>query len=68
MKSRAKQIVTVLMTIALLLCLTACGSKSFECDICNEEKTGKSYKAEQMGEEITVCESCYNQLKELTGN
>ena len=68
MKNRNKQIITIFMTIAFLLCLGACGSKSFKCDICNEEKTGKSYKSEQMGEKITVCEDCYEQLKELTGN
>ena len=67
MNKSIKQIIILITAITLVLCLTACGNKTFKCGICNEEKTGKSYKSEQMGEEILICEECYEQIKEFQG-
>lgn len=52
-----KQISVLLLTVAAVLSLTACGGK-FTCDGCGEEKSGKSYKATIMGEELTLCKDC----------
>lgn len=68
MKDRVKQIILSLITILLLLGLTACGSKIFECDVCNEEKSGKSYKSQLMGDKITICEDCYKDMNDFIGN
>lgn len=66
--NRVKQMFIVLITILSLLGLTACGSKIFECDICNEERSGKSYKSQLMGDEITICEDCYKNMNDFIGN
>ncbi len=50
--------------ITAILSLSACGE--FECDMCGEEKTGKSYTVTVLGdEEMTICEDCYQTVKEL---
>lgn len=68
MKNTVKKIIAILTLLALLLSLAACGDKSFKCGICNEEKTGKSYKSQLMGEEITICEDCYKETNGFVGN
>ena len=59
-----KKIMALLVTVAVVLSLTACG-KAFECDICGEEKTGKSYKGTIFGEEVTYCKDCRDGFEEL---
>lgn len=68
MKKRTKQIITAVTAIVLLLYLAACGSKTFTCELCKEEKTGKSYETTVWGEELTICEDCYKELKGVFGN
>lgn len=68
MKNTAKKNIATITLIVLLLSLAACGNKSFKCNVCNEEKDGKSYKSQLMGEEVTVCEDCYKSMSELVGN
>lgn len=67
MNKTIKKVVTTITLFLLLLSLAACGGKSFKCDMCNEEKTGKSYKSQLMGEEITICEDCYKEMNEFVG-
>ena len=45
------------------LTFMACGK--FECELCGEEKTGKSHKMTLWGEKITVCDDCYREIKEI---
>lgn len=71
MKRLSKKIAPMLgmlVMLALLMSLTACSNKPFKCDICREEKTGKSYKSQVMGEEVTICEDCYKEINGLLGN
>ncbi len=68
MKNIVKKIIATLTLLVLLISLVACGDKSFKCDMCNEEKTGKSYKSQLMGEEITICDDCYKDMKDFMGN
>lgn len=68
MKKTTPKITAILTLFALLLSLTACGGKSFKCGVCSEEKNGKSYKSQLMGEEITICEDCYKEMNEFVGN
>ena len=56
-------LVAMLAILATMLC--ACGK--FTCDFCEEEKTGKKYKVEFMGEEGVMCEECHEEYEELTG-
>ncbi len=59
-----KKVMALLLTVFTVASLTACGSP-FTCDICGEEKTGKKYTETVLGEEITYCQDCYDDLKEL---
>lgn len=59
-----KKIIALLLTVTTVISLTACG-KPFTCDLCGEEKTGKKYKETVLGVEITYCNDCYKDLKEL---
>ena len=54
-------LVLVIASLAILLC--ACGK--FECDLCGKEKSGKKYTDELLGEEITYCEDCKEDLEDL---
>lgn len=67
MMKNSFKILIVLLVFAISLALSACGNKTFKCGICNEEKTGKSYKSQVMGQEVIVCEDCYKELSEAFG-
>ena len=59
-----KRFICVLLLIAMLATmLTACGK--FECDLCGEEKSGKKYESEFLGQEILICKDCYEDLEDL---
>ena len=58
-----KKISLLLIAIAACLSLTACGK--FTCDICGEEKSGKSYTTELFGEKIVMCSDCHDTLRAL---
>lgn len=60
-----KKIIALLLTVTTVVSLTACG-KPFTCDLCGEEKTGKKYTETILGTEITYCQDCYKELKELS--
>lgn len=67
MKKTAKKIIAIFTLLTLLLSLAACGGSSFKCDVCGKEKTGQSYKSQLLGAEVTVCEDCYKDMKNLFG-
>ena len=59
-----KKLISVLLLVSVLATLlTACGK--FECDLCGEEKSGKKYERELLGESIDICKDCYEELEEL---
>ena len=60
-----RKISTILIVVAIALTMTACGK--FTCDFCGEEKNGKNYKSEMLGEEVVICQDCYNELREIFG-
>ena len=60
-----KKLITLsatILLIALILCLSACGNKSFRCDICGKEKSGKSYKSHLYDQDVTICPDCYDEI------
>ena len=61
-----KKILLARAAVMVTASLTACGS-SFTCDMCGEEKTGTSYsfKSTATGEDMTICEDCYNLVKDV---
>lgn len=60
-----KKAVLLIAAIAAMASLSACGK--FECDLCGEEKTGKSWKVTMLGdsEEMTICDDCYQEVQAL---
>ena len=59
-----KKLIGLLLLLSMLATLlTGCGK--FTCDLCGEERSGKQYKEEILGEEIVYCRECYDELKAL---
>lgn len=59
-----KKIATLVLVTLSVLALAACGAEPFTCDMCGEEKTGKSYKSSEELD-MVVCEDCYNVMNEV---
>lgn len=59
-----RKITASLLIVLTVLSLAACG-KAFTCDLCGEEKTGKSYTESVLGTEITYCKDCHDELEAL---
>lgn len=51
----------VVVIMATMLC--ACGS--FTCDLCGEKKSGKKHTENFLGEKITYCNDCKEELEEF---
>ncbi len=60
-----KIIMAVLVVASLLATLTACGK--FVCDGCGEEKSGKKHTQSIFGEEIVICDDCYDEIDDIFG-
>ena len=59
-----KKLICVLLVVVMMATLlTACGK--FKCDVCGEEKSGKKYTEEILGEEIEMCKDCHEKAEEL---
>ena len=67
MKNVIKRIIVTILALILIFSFAACESEPFTCSICGDEKTGKYYESEMMGEEVTICEDCFNQMREEFG-
>ncbi len=59
-----KKILTAVLMLGMIVSLAGCGKK-FTCDLCGEEKTGKSHTQKILGEKVLICDDCYKELKEL---
>ena len=59
-----KRMISFILMLTLVAALLA-GCCSFQCDLCGEEKTGKKYTGDLMGEKITYCGECKEALEEL---
>lgn len=57
-----KFLVLALMAVMAVTCLAGCGK--FECDVCGEEKSGKKHEGEILGEEVVMCDDCYEKINE----
>ena len=59
-----KKLICVLLVVVMMATLlTACGK--FKCELCGEEKSGKKYEGEVLGEKVVYCDECYKELQEL---
>lgn len=48
------------------LLISGC-AKEFTCDFCDETKKSQAHSIEIYGEKLTVCDDCYQELKDLAG-
>lgn len=60
-----RKISFLLLIVAVVMSLTACGK--FTCDFCGEEKSGKNHKSNMMGEDVVICQDCYNEMQGFYG-
>ena len=58
-----KIVIALLLIVAMVATLASCGKK-FTCDGCDEEKTGKAHEYEFFGEEMVLCDDCYEEMEE----
>lgn len=54
-----------LLLVVVMMATMLCACSSFECDLCGEEKSGKKYTENFLGEKITYCGDCKDDLEEL---
>ena len=59
-----KRILSFVLMLTLVASLLA-GCGSFECDLCGEQKSGKKYTGDLMGEKVTYCADCREALEDL---
>lgn len=50
----------VLVLVMSMSMLAGCGS--FKCDLCGKEKDGEKHESKIMGEEVVICDDCYDTL------
>lgn len=39
--------------------------KSFTCDLCGKESTGKHYERTVMGDDVVICKDCYDEIAQM---
>ena len=57
--------VIAILTLAVIIAtvMAACGK--FTCDLCEKEKSGKKHKETYLGQDIVICDDCYDDLEDL---
>lgn len=63
-----KKVFVILLTVCLMLAMTACSTAPYTCDFCGRESTSKKHTADMAGTKITVCDECYKEINALAGN
>ena len=58
---RTTKIILLSLTLLMVFFLASCGK--FKCDMCGKEKSGTQHKETVFGQEITMCDDCYNNYK-----
>lgn len=69
MKTTSKKkfaLLAIAASAVLVLAMTAC-THTFKCGICQQEKNEAGHKMTILGQEIEICDSCYNTSKSLIG-
>lgn len=64
-ETKMKKIVVIILGAMLALSATGCGAKTFICESCGQEKSGKQYELTMLGEKSIVCEDCADEIRAL---
>lgn len=59
---RIAVLVLSVLLIAVMLC--ACGEETYTCGWCMKEVTQRPHTVTVLGQEIKVCDSCYEMIEE----
>lgn len=51
----------IVLVLALVLC--GCGKKTFQCGLCMKKVTQVPHEATILGQEVELCDSCYDLLR-----
>lgn len=63
-----KRICIMLAAIMTALLLSACGEETYRCGWCQKEVTQKPHTITALGQEIKVCDDCYDLLSQYAIN
>lgn len=63
-KSKIGILLALLMLFTMLI--SGC-AKEFTCDLCDKTQKSQAHSVEIYGEKLTVCDDCYQELKDLAG-
>ena len=58
-----RKVCMLFVIVMVLMSFTGCGK--FTCSICGEEKSGKKYESALLGEELLICQDCYDEIEGL---
>ena len=58
-----KKLAVLFVSVMAVLSLTGCGK--FKCDMCGEEKSGTKHEYTLLGQDMTICDDCYEGIKAL---
>ena len=62
---KTKLIAIASLAVIAVSVLAGCGGAKFTCDNCGEEKTGKKYSKEVLGETVTYCGECKEEVESM---
>lgn len=57
----------ILCMVAVVMLLTGCGKKEFNCGLCGDLVKEKPHIVTVLGREVEVCSICFEILEELKG-
>ena len=61
-----KKIIIAFMCLAVAFFASCTRSqKSFTCDLCGKESTGKHYEKTVMGDDVVICKDCYDEIAQM---
>lgn len=52
-----------LAAVVVMMSMLLAGCSKFTCDLCMKEKAGKKHETKLLGQEIVICDDCYDDLQ-----
>ncbi len=59
-----KKIIALVLVLMMMLSFVACGTETFTCEVCNEEKESSVNEIEMLGKTYKACDDCYKEIDE----
>ena len=58
-----RKVCMLFVVVMILMSFTGCGK--FTCAVCEEEKSGKKHESALLGEEVVICQDCYDEIEDF---